>query len=104
MVIDWRKRRPTVPQKIEEDPADQSDNEQENNLTISRDAAQATTGVTQYMSENTAGAISYLDLTEDNYDKAITILNGKCNKPGSAKADHYIAITELPRVDRVEDY
>ncbi|KAK4007157.1 hypothetical protein OUZ56_012319 [Daphnia magna] len=45
-----------------------------------------------------------LGLTEDNYDEAIPILNGKYNKPGSAKADHFIAITELPRVDRVENY
>ncbi|XP_045032617.1 uncharacterized protein LOC123474466 [Daphnia magna] len=57
-----------------------------------------------HMSEDAAGAISYLDLTEENYTKAIDILNGKYNRPRSARADHYIAITELPRVERVEDY
>ncbi|XP_057367011.1 uncharacterized protein LOC130688033 [Daphnia carinata] len=57
-----------------------------------------------HITEEAAGAISYLDLTEDNYTKAIEILNGKYNKPRSVKADHYIAITELRKVERQEDH
>ncbi|XP_057369839.1 uncharacterized protein LOC130690968 [Daphnia carinata] len=57
-----------------------------------------------HITEEAAGAVSYLDLTEDNYNKAIDILNGKYNKPRSVKADHYIAITELKKVERQEDY
>ncbi|KAI9565134.1 hypothetical protein GHT06_008905 [Daphnia sinensis] len=49
-----------------------------------------------HLTEEAAGVISYLDLTDNNYGKAIDILTGKCNKPRSVKADHYIAITGLP--------
>ncbi|KAI9560546.1 DUF1758 and DUF1759 domain containing protein [Daphnia sinensis] len=57
-----------------------------------------------HLTEEAAGAISYLDLTDNNYSKAIDILTGKFNKPKSVKADHYIAITELPRVERQDDF
>ncbi|KAI9557211.1 DUF1758 and DUF1759 domain containing protein [Daphnia sinensis] len=57
-----------------------------------------------HLTEEVAGAISYLDLTDNNYGKAIDILTGKYNKPRSVKADHYIAITELPRVERQDDF
>ncbi|XP_045022793.1 uncharacterized protein LOC123466637 [Daphnia magna] len=57
-----------------------------------------------HLTEDAAGAISYLDLTDNNYIKAIHILTGKYNKPRSVKADHYIAITELPRVEHQEDF
>ncbi|KAK4030651.1 hypothetical protein OUZ56_023923 [Daphnia magna] len=57
-----------------------------------------------HLTEDAAGAISYLDLTDNSYNKAIDILTGKYNKPRSVKADHYIAITELPRVERQDDF
>ncbi|XP_032799831.2 uncharacterized protein LOC116936783 [Daphnia magna] len=57
-----------------------------------------------HSTEDAAGAISYLDLTDNNYNKAIDILTGKYNNPRSVKADHYITITELPRVEHQEDF
>ncbi|XP_032784646.2 uncharacterized protein LOC116922354 [Daphnia magna] len=115
MVIDWRKRRPT-----EEDLPEHSDNEEEITQTTAMDAAQAATAVAQATTQaiNTIAlqpqqkimSIAHplprieFDLTEENNDKEIEILNRKYNRPRSTKTDHYIAITELPRVDRVEDY
>ncbi|KAI9559514.1 hypothetical protein GHT06_013511 [Daphnia sinensis] len=57
-----------------------------------------------HLTEEAAGVISYLDLTGNNYSRDIDILTGKYNKPGSVKADHYIAITELPRAECQDDF